>query len=623
MANNESLLEISTDLFDISFFGSHPTSYNLLNLKEAYDHKKNEVSFQIMFDSNSPIIKVTNKSALNLNSVNVYKSEKNGYLPLFYENLNYKFILKSKDENKYRIRFDGSGAHNSNNDVMVDNIVTGAFNFKENVGVATLSILRNDKVLSTIEFSVFSLKLNFLEDRLIMLKELQEINTSIVLNIFKPTSSRYNYSKEVKNTKIEWLNNYIELVDTLLNDLKRIEKRVSNHLERNLIDYPTNKIRNIDSTVNDFLIKFGKKELKNRKYLKMWGNISTNKTTELGYIKFLTENLLRRLNSLYKQIENEKSDYYKRIKEEEKFKILKKKTSNYRNRLKNSFWYAVNPISNLKNRTKFNFQQDYLTYEKNIKLLNRALDIEYNGNNAISVMSMDKLYESWLYIKIIDIIAHIKEVQDDVKIKYYEDFFKHYLALGMNYPIKIDKLLIFGNKEYSKNTLNFYSPIVPQRPDFSIELLEDKQLVIFDSKYKLQLKAKIDSKWKVLSNVDLVRLDRRLIEELKVERKEEDINTMHRYRDAIRNKNVSVGERAIKYAIILYPYSPKKSKEHIFKEEFESIECNGVGAIPVAPGIQDDKWMKEIEDNNLIPIQEETEQIRILAKLIKDSIIKN
>lgn len=90
--------------------------------------------------------------------------------------------------------------------------------------------------------------------------------------------------------------------------------------------------------------------------------------------------------------------------------------------MKNSFWYAINPISNLKNRTKFNFQQDYLTYEKNIKLLNRVLDIEYNGNNAISVMSMDKLYESWLYIKIIDIIAHIKEVQDDVKIKYYEDF---------------------------------------------------------------------------------------------------------------------------------------------------------------------------------------------------------
>ncbi|WP_217578970.1 hypothetical protein, partial [Mesorhizobium sp. GbtcB19] len=164
-ANNESLLEISTDLFDISFFGSQPTSYNLLNLKEAYDYKKNEVSFQIMFDSNSPIIKITNKSALNLNRVNVYKSENDGYLPLFYENLNYKFILKSKDNNKYRIRFDGSGAHNSNNDVMVDNIVTGAFNFKGNVGVATLSILRNDSVLSTIEFSVFSLKLNFLEDR--------------------------------------------------------------------------------------------------------------------------------------------------------------------------------------------------------------------------------------------------------------------------------------------------------------------------------------------------------------------------------------------------------------------------------------------------------------------------
>ncbi|PEK51072.1 DUF2357 domain-containing protein [Bacillus toyonensis] len=623
MANNESLLEISTDLFDISFFGSQPTSYNLLNLKEAYDYKKNEVSFQIMFDSNSPIIKITNKSALNLNRVNVYKSENDGYLPLFYENLNYKFILKSKDNNKYRIRFDGSGAHNSNNDVMVDNIVTGAFNFKGNVGVATLSILRNDSVLSTIEFSVFSLKLNFLEDRLIMLKELQEINTSIVLNIFKPTSSRYNYSTEVKNTKIEWLHNYIEMVDTLLNNLKRIEKRESNHIARELITSQTNKIRNIDSMVNGFLTKFGKKKLKNRKYLKMWGNISTNKTTELGYIKFLTENLLRRLNSLYKQIENEKSDYYKRIKEEEKFKILKKKTSNYRNRLKNSFWYAVNPISNLKNRTKFNFQQDYLTYEKNIKLLNRVLDIEYNGNNAISVMSMDKLYESWLYIKIIDIIAHIKEVQNDVKIKYYEDFFKHYLALGMNYPIKIGELLIFGNKEYGKNTLNFYSPIVPQRPDFSIELLEDKQLVIFDSKYKLQLKAKIDNRWKVLSNVDLVRLDRRLIEELKVERKEEDINTMHRYRDAIRNKNLSVGERAIKYAIILYPYSPEKSKEDIFKEEFKSIDCNGVGAIPVAPGIKDDKWMKEIEDNNLIPIQEGTEQIRILAKLIKDSINKN
>lgn len=76
-----------------------------------------------------------------------------------------------------------------------------------------------------------------------MLKELQEINTSIVLNIFKPTSSRYNYSTEVKNTKIEWLNNYIEMVDTLLNNLKRIEKRESNHVARDLINSQTNKIK--------------------------------------------------------------------------------------------------------------------------------------------------------------------------------------------------------------------------------------------------------------------------------------------------------------------------------------------------------------------------------------------
>ncbi|MCS1384910.1 hypothetical protein NXZ75_22410, partial [Lysinibacillus sphaericus] len=172
----------------------------------------------------------------------------------------------------------------------------------------------------------------------------------------------------------------------------------------------------------------------------------------LGYIKYLTEILHKNLKKLFIQIEASESSFYKRIRNEENYKQLKSKSSSYKKELKKGFWKEIDSKSSLKNRTKFNFQKDFVSYEKNIKVLNRVIDIEVIGENNISVMTMDKLYESWIYIKLIDIISKIKGENEELKISYYEDFFKKYLAVGYSNPNKFNGLTIFNNKEYNNKT---------------------------------------------------------------------------------------------------------------------------------------------------------------------------
>ncbi|MER0466479.1 DUF2357 domain-containing protein [Bacillus cabrialesii subsp. cabrialesii] len=623
MATNNLLFDVSVNSFIFSVYGTPPLSNNLLGIKDVYNIETTLNNVQIMYDDNHQIIKMLSKRGFEINHFNILKGENGGYLPLFYENTHYNFILKYNDNDSYKVRFNGSDAYNPEKDVKAENFVTGSFNFRENVGKSSISILKNEQIILTIEFSVFSLKLDYFKDRFYMLKELQEVNTSIVLNIFKSTSTNFSESKVKNNSMIEWLNNYIRVINQLINNLRRIEKRAFSHLEKIELDFPTSKIRSIDSNVNSYLIKFGKESLKNKKNLKLIGNELTHKSDELGYIKYLTEILHKNLNKLFNRIEASESSFYKRVSNEENYKELKNKSSSYKKELKKVFWKEIDSKSSLKNRTKFNFQKDFISYEKNIKILNRVIDIEAIGENDISVMTMDKLYESWIYIKLIDIISKIKGENEELKIGYYEDFFKKYLAIGYSNPNKFDGLTVTNNKEYNNKSHNFYSPAVPQIPDFSIELQKNNRLVIFDSKYKIQLKALINNKWRVLKNYDLFSLDKDSIEKLVIDRKDEDINTMHRYRDAIRFKNntLEVVDNPIKYAVILYPHKPNEIIRESYLNEYSSIESNGVGAVPVAPGKKDEDWIIEIEKNKLIPSDENVEQIRILAKLINDFIV--
>ncbi|MGH4049798.1 MAG: nuclease domain-containing protein [Clostridium sp.] len=151
-------------------------------------------------------------------------------------------------------------------------------------------------------------------------------------------------------------------------------------------------------------------------------------------------------------------------------------------------------------------------------------------------------------------------------LKYKDNGF--YLTLSqdaeakMIYSNKKNRIELWYNKSYTPPTTN-------QRPDTVLNIRnlnnkDDNRIYIFDAKYRI--------------NVD----DSGVIGPV-----EDDINVMHRYRDAIVSKlSKEVNEVQFKYdtfgAYVMFPYGDEeKFKEHHF---YKSIEEVNIGAFPMLPG---------------------------------------
>jgi len=69
-----------------------------------------------------------------------------------------------------------------------------------------------------------------------------------------------------------------------------------------------------------------------------------------------------------------------------------------------------------------------------------------------------------------------------------------------------------------------------------------------------------------------------------------------------------------------FRYRPPKSEIKRFKEELNSYHRFWIGAIPLCPGKRDGIWPHYIF--NIIPDAVNSEQIRILAKFLSQTIVK-
>jgi hypothetical protein len=201
------------------------------------------------------------------------------------------------------------------------------------------------------------------------------------------------------------------------------------------------------------------------------------------------------------------------------------------------------------------------------------------------------LYEMWCYMKIHHILSDLGyEVEEYGILKYKDNGL--YLTLSqdseakMVYSNKKNRLELWYNKSYSSPTTN-------QRPDTVLNIRnlnneDDNRIYIFDAKYRI--------------NVD----DKGVIGPV-----EDDINVMHRYRDAIVSKLSNKVQ--FKYdtfgAYVMFPYGDEeKFKKHNF---YKSIEEVNIGAFPMLPGSTEliTKQLKKIIEQS--PLEAKNDRVVI------------
>ena len=127
-----------------------------------------------------------------------------------------------------------------------------------------------------------------------------------------------------------------------------------------------------------------------------------------------------------------------------------------------------------------------------------------------------------------------------------------------------------------------------QRPDNVIQLSSEDRLYIFDAKYRLAFD---DAYTKQYGGVGP---------------KAEDVNTMHRYRDAIvvphPVKPHTYMRGVVKSSIVLFPFADEKRyTSHKFFRSIEEVQIGGLPFLPGVTGLVEEQVRSILECEGVLP----------------------
>lgn len=631
------LFSLSTADFELSFYGPVPSvgSYALRDFPGGAEVPSKPSTVKKItiqgLETNFPLVQIdclTNRYNPSECYVTIAsKFEKDGqelYLPLFFENTDYQVQLSNIGTRRFSLWHEYSSIRSNLVPFDRHKAFSGSLNFRNNVGVTNFEIRENDKAHLLLTFTVFSIKVDFLQDRQVMIDELTKVHNTLVLQLFTPTKS-LGSAQAKRSLGLEWLTNFHNLSSDLLRTIERIEKKAHNQIHTSVEIVPVHKIKRPNKTFTHQLNTHGKKEILNRRNLVIDRRRIKVNTAENRYIKFLMRHLTNSGKRWIKYIYSSNWESLRRIRENEV--IVGRIETNIRQiqqALQKEFWKSVgDELPTLQNKTGFLFHELFMKFEKLYKTINRAISVHLSGTSYIHTLSMDRLYEVWAYCKLAEVISGIV-IGGDFRVipKAKIDTFQAILRTGRDSRVNINDEIAIGIKwVFLSDTGNtYFSPLVPQEPDLIFEVKTHNELNLLDAKYRINVLEKRETRYYSLGIADLISEDL-THEEVKYQPKDEDINTMHRYKDSIRklvtiDGNIS-SRSATRIGVILYPHKPDYSESGEIKSSIGFLGQFGIGAVPLTPGEADDGWLNAYKDlDKLIPDTARVEQIRIFANII-------
>lgn len=207
----------------------------------------------------------------------------------------------------------------------------------------------------------------------------------------------------------------------------------------------------------------------------------------------------------------------------------------------------------------------YARFDKLCRLLNGGLS--FSGNIVpIGVKDTALLYEYWCFLKIVSLLEDRFDLKEQTVVQFKR--MRTVVALGKGKA----SAMRFTHKPTGKDLHVVYNrmfnklPTLSQKPDNVIQFASQDRFYIFDAKYRIQFDKDYLKKYG------------------KPGPTEEDINTMHRYRDAIAiphpmtlqyQRGVVIG------AAVLFPH-PNEADYlgHRFHKSLDQVEIGGIPLLP-------------------------------------------
>ncbi|MBP2073373.1 DUF2357 domain-containing protein [Thermoanaerobacterium butyriciformans] len=494
--------------------------------------------------------------------------------PLFFEQQNYEIVIEKISECDIEFYHDNINIRNKVSPVgRAKKVLTGVVNFTNDIGLSDLIIKVDGKEYLRVEIEVYPSKIDYLNDYNEILKDINNELYNLIFDFYKKTYLLTGLRDTVGNSLTE----FFAIINLIFDRLDRaigIVLRMPHHvLAKERVAENNYKVKRVDNECIKWInrhqqyVKASSGVIEVEKALSL-KNTVTFDTFENRIIKYMIKSVINRLRMLKKRYTG-RSDNGTAIVDRDIVDKIDMMIAKLDKHISTTFLKDVGDIYTMNSLSLvLNMAAGYREVYKYYIMLLKGLMMK-ESFIKISTKNMALLYEYWCFIKLNSLLRHKYDLVRQDIIKFDNSGLSVKIKMGdkarVEYqnPKNGERYFLAYNNKYGDTAT------VAQKPDNALSLEKKgsnvKYNYIFDAKYRI-----------CYDNDYLKRY-------FTPGPEEDDINTMHRYRDAIvyENKDNHNFERMFFGAFVLFPYS--KEDEYRNHQFYKSIEKVGVGGLPFLP----------------------------------------
>jgi predicted component of viral defense system (DUF524 family) len=583
-----SLLYIETELFDVEVVGK-PYHPNIEALQLHRDEKGRFAEAIIVVKPYSLLLKSTNVYVFSPEENKLVDWNGGKVFPCFYETQSYHLVIqRRKVEHSVAFYHDNINLRNAIRPLRNKNILTGTLNFQNEVGYTDLEIHIDGELGLAIQLEIFPTKLDYRKDYYAILEDVNRQVYNLSFDFLKQTYQLSGLKESGQQSMTEFFTILQNIFQQLLQAVERIRYAPQYHLQKDshLMDAARVKKAGRENIgllskkphllIRDekcSLLRDGSIGYRPTRLIETRRRIEYD-TSENRFLRWVLERIDRKLKHL--------KDWLFRRGDEKQDPVLLERISRMKNHIRRllqmDFLHQSGSMKYLSITLVLQMAPGYREVYRVYLMLMKGLSIQ-NDLLHISMKNLATLYEYWCFMKIHELLSNKYKLvkQDIIRV----DRSGLYVTLDKT----TQAVVTYENPQNGEQfTLHYNSlpveernkkfPTLGQQPDNILTLRKHDAgrsqvyKYVFDAKYRIN-PAYVGTSYYNAYHAPGPQ--------------EDDINTMHRYRDAIvyQEDPSHEFERSMFGAYVLFPYGDEESyKEHRF---YKSIELVNIGAFPFLP----------------------------------------
>ncbi|RNB92483.1 DUF2357 domain-containing protein [Brevibacillus fluminis] len=573
------LLRIETNLFDLYLEGKpyHPT-VDMLQLHRTEGREWEQADLHV--SSYSEQLRVLSIAVFNpiTGELEPWQNQQ-ACFPIFYETQTYNLLIQKKKDIELTFYHENYALR----EAIVpkgDRILSGNLNFQNEIGYTELELHSDSLTLLKLRLEIFPVKMDYKRDYHTILQDVNKQIHNLTFDFLRKTYQLTGLKETEQQSLTEFYTILRYLFDQLINSVQRIKGSPHTRLQQDQRIVPAERAKKINHKTLKYLSRNPQSLIKDHENgivhvrgerftpTHVWDThrIVNYDSHENRFVSWVLLSIERKLKDLWVLLKKRK-----RLQDPVLAQTMTHMQKEVRRVLQFDF-LQVGVMKNMSVSLVMQMAPGYREVYKSYLMLLKGLAIQ-DDLFQLSLKDLATLYEYWCFLKIHQLLGQKYELvsQDIIKLDYSGIF----VTLKKSAKSTVTYRNPHNGEIFELNYNQLHrGPTLAQKPDnvLTLRKLETstEYKYVFDAKYRLNPAEPGTSYHKIYDGLPGP--------------EEDDINTMHRYRDAIVHEEKDSGrfERTMFGAYVLFPYpDEEKYKKHHF---YKSIKEVNVGAFPFMPG---------------------------------------